>query len=344
MKPVKIGMVGLGRLGFIHAENIAFHLKNVTLEAVCSVRPEELRKAQEGLSVTVANCYSDFQTMLDDAMIDAVVIASPSDLHCSQAIAALEAGLHVFCEKPLGVTLEECRNVETIASQFPDKVIMLGFMRRYDPSYVYAKEKIDAGYIGKPVLLRCYSVDPDATMPGFLEYLPHSAGQFLDMAIHDIDLARWLLKSEPKSIYAIGGSYVYPQFEEYHDGDNVSALMQFENETMVFIMAGRTAPHGYNVETEIIGTKATIRIGSVPQKNLVELLDSDGVRRECVQSFSERFDQAFKDEIQEFANCILENRKPAITVPDGTRATEIALLATDSFRKNELIRLQNLTV
>ena len=116
-------------------------------------------------------------------------------------------------------------------------------------------------------------------------------------------------------------------------------LIQFENDAMAFLLAGRTAPHGYNVETEIIGTKATLRIGSVPQKNLVEVLGPDGVIKECSHSFHERFGQAFINELQEFVNCILEDRQPGITVEDGVRASEIAELATRSFQSNELIKL-----
>jgi myo-inositol 2-dehydrogenase/D-chiro-inositol 1-dehydrogenase len=148
-----------------------------------------------------------------------------------------------------------------------------------------------------------------------------------------------MLNSEPKTIYAAGGSYAYPEFEKYNDGDNAAAFMQFENQAMAFLLAGRTAPHGYNIETEIIGTKATLRIGSVPQKNLVELLDHTGVRKECSQSFPERFSQAFESEMQEFVNCIIEKRKPGITAHDGTRATEIAILSTQSFRNKELVKL-----
>jgi myo-inositol 2-dehydrogenase/D-chiro-inositol 1-dehydrogenase len=159
------------------------------------------------------------------------------------------------------------------------------------------------------------------------------------MAVHDIDLARWYLKCEPISIYAVGGCFKHPEFAEYGDGDNVSALMQFENDAMAFFLAGRTAPHGYNIETEIIGTKATLRIGSVPQKNLVEILDHSGIRKECSQSFPERFSQAFINEMQEFINCILEERKPEVTVKDGVASSKIAALATESFRKGTLIKL-----
>ena len=337
MKKVRIGVVGLGRLGFIHAESISYRIKNAELKAICSLSSDELDKAKNLLNVP--NSFTDFEEMISKTELDAVVIVSSSDQHSKHSILALEKGLHVFCEKPLGVTQEECFKVETAVSEHKDAIFMLGFMRRYDPSYLYAKQKIDEGFIGNPVLFRSYSVDPESAIEGSLQYAAQSAGQFIDMAVHDIDLARWMLKSEPKTIFAVGGCYAHSEYAAYGDGDNVSALMQFDNGSMVFILAGRTAPHGYNVETEIIGTKATLRIGSVPQKNMVELLDKNGVVKECSQSFQERFHQAFTNELQEFVDCIVEGRKPEVTVHDGTRATIIAELATKSFKTNELIKL-----
>jgi myo-inositol 2-dehydrogenase/D-chiro-inositol 1-dehydrogenase len=334
---VKIGIVGLGRLGRIHARNLTRRIEHVELLAICDDNESNLKECQEDLSV--ANAYSSYASMLKNPEIDAVVIVTPSALHCTQIEAALEAGKHVFCEKPLGVDKVDSEQARQAVVRHREKVFMLGFMRRYDPSYMYAKKKVDQGAIGKPVLFRSYSVDPISAIDSILAYIPQSAGQFVDMAVHDIDLARWFLKSEPKSIYAVGGCYAYPQFGEYQDGDNVAAMMQFENESMAFLLAGRTAPHGYNVETEIIGTKATLRIGSVPQKNLVEIIGTHGITRECSQTFDERFEQAFINEMQEFVNCIREGRKPGITVEDGVRASEIAELATDSFRENKLIKL-----
>lgn len=143
---------------------------------------------------------------------------------------------------------------------------MLGFMRRFDPSYRYAKRKIVSGEIGRIILVRSYSQDPEKFIDGAIAYAGHSGGEFLDMAVHDIDLARWFTGSEPETVYAIGGCYAHEEFARYNDGDNVSALLKFKDTTMVFLFAGRTAPHGYNVETEIIGTKGILRIGSVPQK------------------------------------------------------------------------------
>lgn len=337
MKKIKIGAVGLGRLGYRHAENIAFKIPNAELIALCDLNEEKLNATCEAWQVP--NAYTSYEEMIKNKELDAVVLTSPSHLHTSQIAAALEAGLHVFSEKPLGTTVEECKVAEAAVEAHPELVFMLGFMRRYDPSYAYAKKKIVEGEIGRPILFRGYSQDPESCIDGAIAYAGHSGGQFIDMAVHDIDLARWLMDSEPKSVWAIGGCYAHPEFGQYKDGDNVAALMQLENESMAFLFAGRTAPHGYNVETEIIGTEGILRIASVPAKNMVEILDNHGVRKECSQDFLERFEQAYVDELIEFVDCIANGSKPEVSVYDGTKCTEIAFQCKASFESNELIRL-----
>ncbi len=333
---VKIGVVGLGRLGNRHAENIMYGIRRAEVTALCDTSQEQLSKS-EG-KFRGAESFTSFSDMLEKVDLDAVAIVSPSAFHCNQIQQSLEAGLHVFCEKPLGTGMEDSLRAKEAVDTHPGKVFMLGFMRRYDASYQYAKQKIDEGFIGQPILFRGYSVDTESSIDSVIPYIPHSAGQFVDMAVHDIDLARWMLKSEPKSVFAIGGCYAHPEFGEYGDGDNVSALMQFENNAMAFFYAGRTAPHGYNVETEIIGTISTLRIGSVPQKNFVEVIGKDGILKECSQSFHERFSDAYRNEMQEFVDCILENRKPEVSVVDGVESSRIAELATESFKANSLIK------
>jgi len=338
MRKVNLGMVGLGRLGIQHAENIAFKVPQAELTAVCALEEEKIAEVQENWGVPYG--YTSYDEMIENDELDAVFLCSPSHLHCEQIEKALNAGLHVFSEKPLGTNVEECKIAEEAVEEHPDLVFMLGFMRRYDPSYAYAKEKIEEGEIGKPFLFRGYSQDPKHAIEGAIEYAAHSGGQFIDMAVHDIDLARWFLEAEPKQAWAIGGCYAHPEFGEYDDGDNVSALMKFENDAMAFLLAGRTAPHGYNVETEIIGTEGILRIASVPQKNLVEILDPSGVRKECSQDFLERFEESFVDELQEFIDCIIGERKPEITVYDGTKVTEIAYALTESFQENKLVEIE----
>jgi myo-inositol 2-dehydrogenase/D-chiro-inositol 1-dehydrogenase len=335
MNKVRIGSVGLGRLGARHAENIATKIPNAQLVALCDLDAEKLKATAEALQVK--HTFSDFDAMIECEDIDAVVIVSPSALHTEQIQRALDKGKHVFSEKPLGTTVEQCRLAEKAVERNPDKVFMLGFMRRFDESYRYAKEKVDAGEIGKPILFRAYGQDPEKFIAGSIAFAAHSGGVFLDMAVHDIDLARWFVKSEPKSVYAIGGCYKHEEFARYQDGDNVSCLMKFENGAMGFLFSGRTAPHGYNVETEIIGTEGILRIGSVPQKNLVEILDSSGVRKECSENFLERFETSYVNEMQEFVDCIQQNRKPQVSVYDGTRVLEIANMCKQSFETGELV-------
>lgn len=333
MKEIRLGIVGLGRLGYIHANNILNNITGAKLVAACSLNNEELNKIKN--KINDINGYDNYEKMIDQAKLDAIIIVSSSNQHYKHSTIALNKGLHVFCEKPLGINLNECLGIKKLVDLKKNLIFMLGFMRRYDPSYIYIKENIDKGVIGKPILFRGYSVDPESQISNSIKYAKYSGGQFLDMAIHDIDLSRWFLKSEPKTIFSVGGCYSYPEFSKYKDGDNVTSLMQFKNGSMAFFLAGRTASHGYNVETEVIGTKATIKIASAPQKSLVQILDNKEIAKECFQSFQDRFKQAFINEIQEFINCIVQSRKPEITIEDGIQATLIAEKATESFRENK---------
>jgi myo-inositol 2-dehydrogenase/D-chiro-inositol 1-dehydrogenase len=336
MNKIRIGSVGLGRLGFQHAENIAGRIQNAELAALCDVDSTKLKEVADRLGVP--RRFTSFEDLIACKDIDAVVLVSPSALHTRQISIAMAAGKHVFSEKPLGVTVAECKEAEKAVEAHPELVFMLGFMRRFDESYKYAREKTISGEIGKPILFRSCSQDPEKFIAGAIAFAPHSGGQFLDMAVHDIDLARWFTGSEPETVYAIGGCYAHPEFASFKDGDNVSCLLKFKNDCMVFLFAGRTAPHGYNVETEIIGTKGILRIASVPQKNLVEILDEHGVRKECSQNFLERFDTAYVNEVQEFVNCIVEGRKPTVTVYDGTKVSQIAYTCKAAFESGELIK------
>jgi len=332
---IKLGIVGLGRLGKRHAENIAFRIQNAELLAVCSVVEDEIKDAQKNLGVKYA--YKDFSEMLKNKELDAIVIASSSTEHCKQIEEALNAGFHVFSEKPLGINMHEVLRAREVVGKHNDKIFMLGFMRRYDASYAYAKKKIEEGIIGRPFLIRCYGLDPVKAVQGAIAFSEKSGGIFLDMAIHDIDLARWYLGSEVKSAYAIGGCYEYPEFKKYNDADNAVALLQFKNDAIGILYVGRTCTHGYHIETEIVGTEGSLRIGSIPQKNLVTIFDEKGAVQECVSGFLERFDQAYVAEIQEFVNCIIEKRKPKVGVDDGVMSTKVAYACKESFESNKLV-------
>ncbi|MDA3951142.1 MAG: Gfo/Idh/MocA family oxidoreductase [Spirochaeta sp.] len=337
MNEVRLGIVGLGRLGKRHAHNLRYRVPGARLVAACSVVPDELTWARDELGVE--NTYDSYDKMIASDEIDAVFLVSTSSFHGEQIKAGLAAGKHVFSEKPMGVTIEECHDVEGAVAAAPNLHFQLGFVRRFDPSLAYAKQKIDEGAIGEPFLVRAQTVDTDEFAEFQIKFVPNSGGIFMDMNSHDIDLARWFIGSEIKSVYAIGGSYVHPGFAEVNDADNTVALCQFENGKMAVISASRTAFHGHDTHTEITGSKGILKIGMTPSKNRVEIFDDKGARVECVQDFYERFHEGFLLEAQSFVNGIIDGVKPSIFATDGTRATEVGFALTQSFKEKRVVEL-----
>lgn len=337
MTPVRIGVAGLGRLGKVHAWHLRYQVPGAVLAAVCTHTDDGIAYARDELDGPPV--YGDYREMLERADLDAVAIVTASGSHCAQIEAALDAGKHVFCEKPLGTSLEECLRAERAVERRPDLVFMLGFMRRYDESYAYAMEKIRQGAIGAPYLVKAASIDPDAQAEQFIRYTARSAGIFLDLGIHDIDLMRWFLGSEVSEIYALGGTFKHPEFRDAGDEETAVAALRFQNGTMGLLHIGRTAPHGYHVETEIVGTQGTIRISGVPAKNRAVLLTPAGAVTECVEGFQERFDGAYLAELREFVSCVAQGRQPRVTVRDGVQSVAAAEAARRALQTGEPVRL-----
>lgn len=338
MKKLKIGIIGVGRLGYEHACNIANRVPGSELVAICDANLEQAKRVGEELGVSAV--YNDPKALCADPNVEAVAIITNTASHVEMIKIAMDAGKHVFCEKPLADTVEKCKEAEKIVAAHPELIFMLGFMRRYDHSYAVAKKKIDKGDIGDIILVRCYSQDPIAIIEGTLDYAPRSGGQFIDMSIHDIDLIRWLTGSEPKNLWAIGGCYEFKQYKDWDDGDNVSCLMQCENDAMAFFYAGRAAAHGSHVETEIVGTRGTLRISAIPTDSMVEVMSEHGVCRECYQDFVTRWHDAYITEIEEFCDCVATGRKANPGVIDGTQSTKIAFRCKESFLTNKLLPLE----
>lgn len=337
MEKLRIGIAGLGRLGKLHADNIANRVRGAELTAACSIVPDELEYAKEKLGVK--KVYLDYREMIRDPDIDAVVIVTTSREHCWQIEAALDAGKHVFSEKPLGTDMEQCRLAEAAVERHPESVFMLGFMRRYDRSYAYAKRKIDQGEIGIPYLVKATGIDPENLVEGAIKFSKTSGGIFLDMAIHDIDLMRWFLGAKVTEVYAMGSTFKHPAFREAGDDETGLAVYRFDNGAMGVVHVGRTAPYGYHVETEIVGTEGTIRISSVPEKNLARIYNHDGVLAECVAAFPERFAEAYLLEMEEFVDCALTGRTPGVSVYDGTESTRIGYATTEAWKTGKIIRV-----
>lgn len=338
MKKVKVGIAGLGRLGKEHAKNLAFKIANAELTAACSIVPAELEFAKNELGVQ--DVYTDYKEMLAKADIDAVAIVTTSSEHCWQIAAALDAGKHVFTDKPLGVTVEECKMAEAAVERHPELTFFLGFMRRFDPSYAYAMEKIKAGVIGTPYMVKATGIDPEALVEGAIKFAPTSGGIFIDMAIHDIDLMRWFLGSDPVEVYATGSTFKHPEFKACGDDETGVAMYKCANGAIGFVHVGRTAPHGYHVETEVIGTEGTLRISPVPEKNLCMIYDKNGAVKECVSGFPERFAEAYRLEMENFIDCVQKGIQPEVNVYDGTKSTQIAFATTEAYKNGGLLKIE----
>ncbi|HIV96180.1 MAG TPA: Gfo/Idh/MocA family oxidoreductase [Candidatus Agathobaculum stercoravium] len=339
MKKVKIGSVGLGRLGYEHACNIANLIPGAELAALCDV--DEKRVKEVAAELGVPYTYTDVAEMVKNPELDAIVIVSPSMYHADHIKLALDAGKHVFCDKPLDTTIEKCKQAEKAVEAHPDKVFMLGFMRRFDDSYAEAKQRIENGDIGKVVLVRSYTQDPRTTIEGTLKFAPHSGGQFLDMCVHDIDLIRWFTGSNIKKVWGIGGVFEFDLYRELNDADNAAATVQCENGAMGFMFTNRTHGAGCNVETEIIGTHGTLRIANIGRKNMLQIVDGSGAREEYYPDFLSRWHQAYVNEIKEFVACINEGRKPGVTVYDGTKVSQAAYRCKESFETGKLLEVED---
>ena len=285
METIKVGLIGLGRLGRRYAENLRFRVRFADLVAACSLDKHELNYARDMLQVP--HVFTSYEAMLSEADLDAVYIISSTDKHAEHFMAALDAGLHVFCEKPLALDVAACEKVEAHASMRPDQLAVVGFVRRFDPSYAYAKKKVDDGAIGTPFFVKSQTVDMDEQAPFQAEFVKTSGGIFHDFNVHDIDLVRWFLGSNIETVFATGGAFSHKEFAALNDADNVLATCVLENGTMASLHASRTAFHGHDTFTEVVGTKGTLRIGRPAALNRVEISDQHGVRQECVRTFYE---------------------------------------------------------
>ena len=200
MKELRVGIAGLGRLGRVHAANLAHKIPGAVLTAACVPGADSQAYARQELGLE--KVYGDFREMVADPELDAVAIVSPSGEHCWQIEAALDAGKHVFSEKPLGVTMEQCLQAEAAVARHPELVCMLGFMRRYDKSYAYAKEKIAAGAIGTPYLVKSTGIDPEAVVEGAKEYIC-SLAESLNVREKYLSHERLLLKAKYAATIAV---------------------------------------------------------------------------------------------------------------------------------------------
>jgi myo-inositol 2-dehydrogenase / D-chiro-inositol 1-dehydrogenase len=333
--PLKVGIAGLGRLGKRHAQALAFNTRHCQLVSACSPVAAERDWARSELGVETL--HTDFDAFVRDPQLDAVILVTPTSLHADQTIAALQAGKHVFVEKPLALNVEDCERVETVARQHPGRVAMVGFVRRFDASYANAKAQIHAGDIGKPFLVRSQTCDMNDPSGFFVGYSASSGGIFMDCSVHDIDLARWML-GNPKALraFASGTIALHPGLAEHGDVDNGLAIVEFEGGARAVFYASRTLAHGHETSTEVIGTAGKLEVGHGAARDRVVTSDAQGVRHQAVADFFERFSDAFQREMAAFVAACRGEQPLTLTLADATAATRIGLAITRSLRSGQV--------
>lgn len=224
MDRVKLGIIGLGRMGRRHAANIHYRIPNAELTAICSLDEQELDSVAQEMSPRY--CTSNFVELIENQELDGIVIASSSQEHCRMVCAAAEAGCKkVFTEKPLGMTVEEIDRIRAVAETNQDMSLQVGYNRRFDRSVHAAKRKIDEGFVGTPIQIRMINRDPASMAEFIIKFSPTSGGLVMDMLTHDYDCARWFVNSEARSVYGLGDAFVYEGLRAVNDIDNCSILV-----------------------------------------------------------------------------------------------------------------------
>ena len=325
MRKLGIGVLGVGAMGKRHAENIRRLVPEATLVAVADVAADQAR--QVAAELEIEHGFASLEDMLERKNIDCVVIATPDKFHAQAIRAAAAAGKHILCEKPLALSLADAHAaLEAVAKAGVH--LQIGFMRRYDPGYAAAMKRIEAGEIGEPVVFKSIGRDKDA--PPISSYQSKLNGMlFYNNTIHDFDLARWLMRDEVKEVQAYATVAIRPEVAEF--GDIVAGVvnLKYGRGAIGNIESYVQAVYGYDIRTEIAGSKGSILIGSLQQTS-VTVLTSDGGTQKLADHFLTRFDDAYVAEVQDFVQSMLHDRAPRVSGEDGLRALEIAVAAEQS--------------
>ncbi len=328
-----VGLIGLGRLGRVYARDLATRIPEARLAAVADTAPglaEEIAGEYD-----VPRHYSDPADLLDDPAVHAVVVVTPTSTHSALVVQALEHGKATFCEKPPALTLEEASAMKAAAAR-TSAILQMGFMRRFDAGYAEAKRLIDAGTFGAPDLFKSSSRDP---FPPSLEYADprSSGGMIVDMGIHDFDLARWFM-GEVRSVHAVGGALVFPELGSVGDIDNAVISLVFADGRLGVVDLSRNGVYGYDITTEVLCTKGTVRVGYLRETPLL-VMTRNHVAHDTVPYFMERFEKAYTAQLRDFANNVLRDASPSVSIDDGIRALRLGLAATRAHETKRAVDL-----
>jgi myo-inositol 2-dehydrogenase/D-chiro-inositol 1-dehydrogenase len=319
---VRLGVIGLGRMGSMHADNAA-RTAGLRVVAVSDPHPPSLEAAAARLG---ASAHADWRELVERGDLDAVLICSPSAAHCDQIVAAAAAGKHIFCEKPIDLDLDRIDDA-LAAVERAGVTLQLGFNRRSDRNFAALRRRIAEGAIGNPWLLRITARDP-APQPA--AYIRTSGGLFADMTIHDFDLARFLMGAEVVEVSAMGAALVDPELAAIPDVDCAITTLRFADGALGVIENCRRSAVGYDQRAEVHGSLATL-LAENEQADTVVQSDAAGVHRSRIAGFlAERYDGAYRAELRGFAESLLTGVPPVAGGEDGRRSAILAAAAQRS--------------
>lgn len=334
-KAIVVGVIGAGRIGKLHVDNLK-NIPNVHIKTVSDVFTDHLR---DWFEVSGAeNLTKDYQDIINDPEIDAVFICSPTDTHTAIIKEAAAAGKHIFCEKPISFSDEETLEAFESVKKAGVK-LQIGFNRRYDKNFSKVKKLVETKEIGDLHILKITSRDP---APPSLDYISSSGGLFVDMAIHDFDMARYVSGSEVEEVFVQGAALVNPEIGELGDIDTAIISLKFANGAMGVIDNSRQAVYGYDQRLEAFGSKGSANANNETESR-VEVLTEDGVKADNpVHFFLERYNDAYIKEVEEFFKAISNDEEVTCTFEDGIMAQRIAMAAKESLDSGKPVKVKML--
>ncbi|KAA8905439.1 hypothetical protein TRICI_005285 [Trichomonascus ciferrii] len=339
---LRIGAVGAGRMGAQHIENM-MNTRFVEVAAICTPMEHELEWSKK--TAPDAKLYKDYDDLLKDKNVDAVWLSSPTALHKEQVFKALEAGKHVFCEKPLAMDPKDAWEVYHKAEEYPNLKVACGFPRRFAPAFLEAAKRIRNGELGEIISIKNTCSDMYNPSEEFSKYIKVSGGIFLDMNIHCIDASLYLLSQEkekkPVRAYATGSTKVYPHFADYGDVDNAYGLVDFDDGTIVSVFGSRDNQHGHQTSVEIYGSKANLTLHADPRSLAVDVHDKNGSRLVNAKDQMALFSQAYADEVAAFRDWVLKGGETPYNLKDAAKAVSIGQALQHSVRNHIPVTIES---
>ena len=338
MEQLHIGIIGAGRIGRVHAETIAFRLPDAQVVAITDVN----REAAQAVAARcgIAKVAESSAEIFADPQIEAVLICSSTDTHADLIAQAANAGKHIFCEKPIARSLSQI-DLALTAVKNAGVQLQIGFNRRFDPNFARVRKAVASGEIGTPSLLHIISRDP---APPPLSYIRVSGGMFVDMTIHDFDMARFLIGDEVEEIYAAGGVLIDPAIGQAGDVDTALIVLRFRNGVIGTIDNSRKAAYGYDQRVEILGSEGKIETGNCFPNQAVVSNGKHVYQDLPLNFFMERYTESFARELQSFVSAVREKRPTEVTGMDGRIPVLMALAARKSYDVHRPVRLEEVNI